>query len=46
MGVALQSAIASQPTQPDNPRTATLMDIQLSFGNLFEIEYVAYVGDG
>ena len=29
---------------PDNPPAATLMGMQLSFGNLVEIECVAYVG--
>lgn len=30
---------------PENPPAATLMGMQLSFGNLVEIECVAYVGD-
>jgi 2-iminobutanoate/2-iminopropanoate deaminase len=30
---------------PDNPPAATLIGMQLSFGNLVEIECVAYVGD-
>ena len=29
---------------PDNPPAATLMGMQLSFGNLVEIEGIAYVG--
>ncbi|MBM3527667.1 MAG: RidA family protein [Alphaproteobacteria bacterium] len=31
---------------PDNPPAATLIGMQLSFGNLVEIECTAYVGEG